>query len=98
MKEKNEKKENKEAKSLRWLANMFPWTDQAESEEDKMSNAIHIYAKAGAEKIEELAEKLEKNRTTLVDGVTTCCGYDVGWDKIRYCPMCGKEIQEGEKL
>lgn len=94
-KRKREKKITKKeiVRSLRWLSNMFPWTDQVESEEDWMSNAIHIYTKVGAERIEALEKELEKNRTTMVDGVTTCCGYDAGCEKIRYCPMCGKKIR-----
>lgn len=41
-----------EAKSLRWLANMFPITKNPLDETDKISNAIHIYCTVGAEKIE----------------------------------------------
>ena len=48
-----------EAKSLRWLANVFPLTKIPLDETDKMSNAIHIYCKAGAEKIETLQEQNE---------------------------------------
>lgn len=34
----------------------------------------------------------------MIDGVTSCCGYDFGEDafskkiKIGYCPICGKKI------
>lgn len=45
-----EVKENDVAKSLRWLSNMFPFVEHPEDEADRMSNAIHIYSKAGAEK------------------------------------------------
>ena len=45
-----------EVKSLRWLANMFPFTENAKEEEDKMCNAINIYCTAGADKIEELTD------------------------------------------
>lgn len=39
-----------------------------------------------------------ETKTTLVDGVTECCGYDFGFEafedkKPRCCPICGKEIQ-----
>lgn len=44
-----------EAKSLRWLANMFPWAENPQDETDRMTNAIHIYAERGANKIEALA-------------------------------------------
>lgn len=47
-----EEKENNVAKSLQWLSNMFPYVEHPENEVDRMSNAIHIYSKAGAEKIQ----------------------------------------------
>mgnify|MGYP000653716429 CR=1 FL=1 len=50
---------SKEAKSLRWLANMFPLTNVPLDETDKISNAIHIYCSAGAEKIEQLQKENE---------------------------------------
>ena len=50
-------KEIPEVKSLRWLANMFPYIEQPKDETDKMSNAIHTYCTAGAEKIEEMARE-----------------------------------------
>lgn len=37
----------------------------------------------------------KNDRATVVfDGVTVCCGYGLGADvhKVRYCPMCGREI------
>lgn len=43
-----------EIKSLRWLANNFPFTDEPKDEIDKISNAINLYATAGANKLEEL--------------------------------------------
>lgn len=49
-----------EVKSLRWLANMFPWVDNPQDDADKMSNAIHLYCTAGADKIEELSTLLEQ--------------------------------------
>ena len=52
-------KEVKEAKSLRWLANMFPLTKVPFDETDKMSNAIHIYCKNAADKLEALQEENE---------------------------------------
>lgn len=53
-------KEIPEVKSLRWLANMFPYIENPEDNTDRMTNAIHIYCTAGADKIEELAKKLEE--------------------------------------
>ena len=31
----------------------------------------------------------------LVDGVTSCCGYDFGtdMDKVKFCPICGTELK-----
>ena len=49
------KKDIPEVSSLRWLANMFPFTENAKDDTDKMSNAIHVYCTAGANKIEELS-------------------------------------------
>lgn len=43
-----------EVKSLRWLANMFPYTEHPEDEADEITNAIHVYTTAGANKIEML--------------------------------------------
>lgn len=53
-------KELPEVKSLRWLANMFPFTESPKNETDKMSNAIHVYCTAGAKKIEELSNIEDK--------------------------------------
>lgn len=47
-----------EAKSLRWLAFNFPFTSAPEDDTDRLSNAIHLYAQRGAEKIEALAYAL----------------------------------------
>lgn len=51
-----------EAKSLRWLENMFPFIENAKDNIDKMSNAIHVYCKAGADCIEANTKELEKYR------------------------------------
>lgn len=51
--------EIQEVKSLRWLANMFPYVDEPQDEADKLANAIHVYCSAGADKIEELQSMLE---------------------------------------
>lgn len=52
-------KEVPEAKSLRWLANMFPLTMPPLDSTDKMSNAIHVYCKSAADKLEALQEENE---------------------------------------
>lgn len=61
------RKEIKEAKSLRWLANMFPFTENPEDEGDKMCNTIHVYAEAGADKINELQETIDELKDLLKD-------------------------------
>lgn len=39
-------------------------------------------------------------KSGLIDGVTTCCGYDFGTDasKAKYCPICGKELVKKRKM
>lgn len=36
----------------------------------------------------------EEYEPDMIDGVTTCCGYDFGADmnKAKYCPICGKRL------
>ena len=53
------KDEIQEVKSLRWLANMFPFVKDPKDETDKISNAINIYCTSGADKIEELLALVE---------------------------------------
>lgn len=53
------KHEIPEVKSLRWLANNFSFTKNPKEDADKLSNAIHVYRKAGADKIEELQAKID---------------------------------------
>lgn len=48
--------EVKEAKSLRWLANQFPFTENAKDDVDRITNCINLYCTAGADKIDELTE------------------------------------------
>ena len=54
-----------------------------------------------------MEDDLEKGRTEwikdgeaekIVDGVTTCCGYDFGVDfpEAKYCPICGKKLMKDE--
>lgn len=82
--------EIQEAKSLRWLANMFPYSKSAIESDDKINNAIHIYCMAGANKIEELAkenkELKEQNKENDIGewefsykeniGICSICGYE----------------------
>lgn len=51
---KNKSKEIPEVKSLRWLANEFPFVENPIEDADKLCNVIHLYCTAGANKIEEL--------------------------------------------
>ena len=54
-----DKKEIPEAKSLRWLANQFPFIENPKDDIDRMANAINAYCTAGANKIEELADTVD---------------------------------------
>lgn len=47
-------------KSLRWLANMFPFTKHPKDEADKICNCINVYATAGADYIEELEKEVKR--------------------------------------
>ena len=58
-------KEIPEAKSLRWLANMFPMTKNPKDEIDKMNNCINLYCTAGADKIEKLQNKIEELQSKI---------------------------------
>lgn len=55
----------KEAKSLRWLALQFPLVENPEDDGDRLCNAIHIYATAGAEKLEAQAKAIEQLNAEL---------------------------------
>lgn len=48
------------------------------------------------EKLEEIFRKQENEeyKPDMIDGITTCCGYDFGTDAKRgkYCPICGKRL------
>lgn len=37
----------------------------------------------------------DNSSSKIVDGVTTCCGYDFGTDAdvAKFCPICGKRLQ-----
>lgn len=37
-----------------------------------------------------------ENVSYIVDGITSCCGYDFGTDssKARFCPICGKPLKK----
>ena len=59
---KKEKTKIPEASSLRWLVNQFPITKKPKNDVDRISNAIHLYCEAGANKIEELHKELEELR------------------------------------
>ena len=43
----------------------------------------------------------KEKKIMMIDGITTCCGYDFGTDmsnkKIKYCPICGKKIRGVEE-
>jgi hypothetical protein len=60
-----------EVKSLRWLANMFPYTKNPKDETDKMTNAIHTYCTNGADAIEQLHYKYYTGK--LPEVLCYCC-------------------------
>lgn len=56
------KEEIPEAKALMWISVMFPLVESPADETDKMSSLIHLYCSAGARKIVELQEELDRIR------------------------------------
>lgn len=54
---------------------------------------IGKFAKEGLKELFSRKE-YEECEPDMIDGVTTCCGYDFGTDqnKARYCPVCGKAL------
>ena len=46
----------------------------------------------------EVMKLMVKEEAKLVDGITTCCGYDFGVDfpEAKYCPICGKKLVKDE--
>lgn len=54
-----------EAKSLRWLVNMFPLTTPAKEDSERLCNAIHLYAKAGADKLDDLEGQVKQMAQTI---------------------------------
>lgn len=63
----NRKREIPEAKSLRWLANQFPFEENPKDDTDKLCNCINIYCTDGANKIEELQELLDSTKKKIED-------------------------------
>lgn len=55
----NKNKEISEVKSLRWLANMFPYIENPQDDTDKMMNTIHVCCTVGADKIVELQKEID---------------------------------------
>ena len=55
----------KEAKSLRWLALQFPFVENPENDGDRLCNAIHLYATAGAVKLEAQAKAIQQLQEEL---------------------------------
>lgn len=52
-------------RSLRWLANNFPWNDKPADNADRMFNAINLYCSVGATKIEELFNENQELKAKL---------------------------------
>ena len=87
------KHEIKEAKSLRWLAFQFPLVEHPKNEAERMCNAIHVYAIAGAEKIEAFADN--KGWVSVEDRLPTnlepvlCWHEYYHWSKGKVLPEYG---------
>lgn len=64
--------------------------------EDTDLDYIEEIEKFAREKLEEIFRRQENEEyePDMIDGVTTCCGYDFGTDVKRgkYCPICGKRL------
>lgn len=58
-----------EAKSLRWLANMWPLVEDPKDEADKMSTCIHLYCTAAADRMDQMAETIDYARTINAENV-----------------------------
>lgn len=85
------------AKSLSWLSNQFPYTENPEDDTDKLLNCIHLYSSNGSEAIKRMCNVLanaecctskdpikQHNWITLdtkVSGSVTT--------EIRWCKNCG---------
>lgn len=64
--------------------------------EDTKLDYIEEIEKFAKEKLEEIFRRQENEEyePDMIDGITTCCGYDFGTDVKRgkYCPICGKRL------
>ena len=64
--------------------------------EDTDLDYIEEIEKFAREKLEEIFRRQENEEyePDMIDGITTCCGYDFGTDAKRgkYCPICGKRL------
>lgn len=64
--------------------------------EDTDLDYIEEIEKFAKEKLIEIFgwKENEEYEPDMIDGVTTCCGYDFGTDVKRgkYCPICGKRL------
>lgn len=85
------------AKSLSWLSNQFPYTENPEDDTDKLSNCIHVYSGNGSEAI--------KRMCSVLDTAECCASEDPtkqhNWitldtkvsgpvtTEIRWCKNCG---------
>ena len=71
----------------------FPFETTWEDTDLDYIEEIENFAK---EKLEEIFRKQENEeyKPDMIDGITTCCGYDFGTDAKRgkYCPICGKRL------
>ena len=52
-----------EVKCLRWLANMWPRVENPKDDADRMSNCIHLYCSAAADRMVAMSETVDFART-----------------------------------
>lgn len=58
-----------EVKGLHWLANMWPMIEQPKDDADRMSNCIHLYCEAAANKIEQMSDSIDYSRQIQAENI-----------------------------
>lgn len=77
----------------REFENKYPFETTWEDTELDYIEEIEKFAKEKLVKIFGRQEN-EEYEPDMIDGITTCCGFDFGTDvkKAKYCPICGKRL------
>lgn len=72
----------------------FDWCDfYLPYEQVDILFAIAVKALDNSQK-ESKSKTTDRSESTLIDGITECCGYDFGMDTefANFCPICGKKL------